>query len=253
MPTKTDKPLGHAHYGSIPHLPGSRLGVGDHHCHPGQAAIATQRTRDRFDRVIVQCKLDGSNVGVARIGDNIVALGRAGYRADTSPYRQHHLFAQWVTARVGLFQALLADGERLAGEWLAQVHGTRYAARDDLFVVFDILRSHTRSCWPEVRARIEGYFPLPSQLGDTPMTPEDAMIVQGAGRHGEMDRPEGAVWRVERNVGAAKGKVDDWRVDFLVKYVRPDKVDGAYLPQITGRDTEWNGSALALEAPCPTP
>jgi hypothetical protein len=41
---------------------------------------------------------------------------------------------------------------------------------------------------------------------------------------------EGAVWRVER-----KGKVD-----FLGKYVRPEKVDGCYLPEISGEEAVWN-------------
>lgn len=35
------KPLGIKAYGSIPHLPGSRLGAGDHHLAIGQALIAT--------------------------------------------------------------------------------------------------------------------------------------------------------------------------------------------------------------------
>jgi len=29
-------------------------------------------------------------------------------------------------------------------------------------------------------------------------------------------------------------------VDFLAKYVRTDKVDGAYLPEITGHQELWN-------------
>lgn len=38
------KPLGRKLYGSIPHLPGSRLGPGDHHCQAGQAALSGERT-----------------------------------------------------------------------------------------------------------------------------------------------------------------------------------------------------------------
>lgn len=53
------KPIGRKAYGSIPHLPGSRLGPGDHHIHEGQAAILTQRARDRHDEVLLQEKLDG--------------------------------------------------------------------------------------------------------------------------------------------------------------------------------------------------
>jgi hypothetical protein len=53
------KPLGQKAYGSIPHLPGSRLGEGDHHVSEGQAIIATKKARDKNDLIIVQEKLDG--------------------------------------------------------------------------------------------------------------------------------------------------------------------------------------------------
>jgi len=61
-----DKPLGRKSYGSIPHLPDSRLGVGDHHCHEGQSVICTERRRDKHDRIIVTEKVDGSNVAIAK-------------------------------------------------------------------------------------------------------------------------------------------------------------------------------------------
>src|SRR5580692_34167 len=114
------KPLGRKNYGSIPHLPGSRMGPGDHHCHVGQEVICCQRVRDRHDEVIVTEKLDGSNVGVARIGDEILALGRAGYLAQSSKYEQHQLFAAWVREREERFRAALLPGQRIVGEWLAQ-------------------------------------------------------------------------------------------------------------------------------------
>ena len=50
--------------------------------------------------------------------------------------------------------------------------------------------------------------------------------------HGALDPIEGAGkggWRVER----------EGTVDFLAKYVRAGKVDGAYLPEISGREV-WN-------------
>jgi len=78
---KNIKPLGHKAYGSIPHLPYSRLGPGDHHIGQGQAEIATKKARDKNDLIIVQEKLDGSNCSVAKINGKIIALGRSGYLA----------------------------------------------------------------------------------------------------------------------------------------------------------------------------
>ena len=48
--------------------------------------------------------------------------------------------------------------------------------------------------------------------------------------HSGCDEPEGVVYRVER-----KGDVD-----FLAKWVRPDKVDGKYLPEMSGEPAVWN-------------
>ena len=50
------------------------------------------------------------------------------------------------------------------------------------------------------------------------------------GFHGALEPAEGAVWRVER-----MGKVD-----FLGKYVRPDKADGRYLPELSCTAAVWN-------------
>lgn len=57
-----------------------------------------------------------------------------------------------------------------------------------------------------------------------PLSVEAAMDIHGNGDHGCLDDPEGAVWRVER-----KGEFD-----FMAKWVRPDKIDGKYLPDVTG-------------------
>lgn len=227
------KPLGRKAYGSIPHLPGSRLGPGDHHCHEGQSRIATEQPRDKHDLIIVQEKLDGSCVSVARVNGTIIALGRAGYLAQTSPYEQHILFADWVRQHEGMF-AFLKEGERVVGEWLAQAHGTRYdiLGNESPFVPFDIICESERALTEEVEHRLGNIFPLPMRLNaGQPMSIEDAMKMLGnRGFHKALDIPEGAVWRVERH-----GKVD-----FLVKYVRPDKVDGLYLPEVSGRDPVWN-------------
>lgn len=228
------KPLGHKSYGSIPHLPDSRMGPGDHHCAPGQAMIATERARDRHDCIIVQEKLDGSNVGVVKINGQIIPLTRAGYHANTSPYEQHHRFAGWVMERWGLFDALLTEGERVCGEWLAQAHGTRYDLTARLpFVAFDLMHRQVRAPFAECQMRLEAVeLPMPPLLSyGAPCSVAHALAtLNGYGHYGAIDPVEGAVWRIER-----KGIID-----FLVKFVRPDKKDGCYLESVTNLPPVWN-------------
>lgn len=225
------KPIGRKNYGSIGHLPCSRLGPGDHSIEAGQARICTEKARDRLDRIIVQEKLDGSNVGAARVHGELIALGRAGYRAGTSPHKQHHMFASWLTKNAARFN-WLQEGWRVCGEWMAQAHGTRYTLPRGPFIAFDMMRGSVRS--PEDNIPLSAYACIPwaTTIHDGgPIRVQDAMSLIGeAGFDGALDAPEGVVYRVER-----KGKVD-----FLAKYVRPDKVDGLYLPGVSGKPAVWN-------------
>lgn len=223
------KPLGHKAYGSIPHLPGSRMGPADHHCHPGQERICLEKARDRHDEIIVEEKLDGSCVAVARIGCDIFALGRSGYLASTSKYEQHHFFAAWVFNNIGRF-AFLADGERVVGEWLAQAHGTRYDLSHEPFVAFDVMIGHVRAPIDKRNALLGDRFVRPRVISRGPMSMAEVQKALETSGHGAIDPVEGAVWRVERH-----GKVD-----FLAKWVRPDKVDGKYLPEVSRKPAVWN-------------
>jgi hypothetical protein len=231
------RPLGGKAYGSIPHLPGSRTGPADRHLSPTHARICTERPRDAHDHVVVLEKLDGSCVAAARLGDAIVALGREGRLAAHSPNEARRLWAAWVTQHTERFLATLQPGERLVGEWLALAHGTRYALRHEPFVAFDLLSGNERLPWHEVRARVSaGGFVTPGLIHEGgPLSIEAAMErLQGGGFHGAIDPVEGAVWRVERRAEGAS------RVDFLAKYVRPDKVDGSLLPENTHLPAVWN-------------
>ena len=227
------KPLGHRSFGSIPHLPGSRMGPGEHTCHEGQARIATVKVRDKYDRVFVSEKLDGSNLSVAKINSEIVPLGRAGYRAISSPFEQHHLFHDWAMQREKVFAEALNEGDRMVGEWLAQAHGTRYDLEGrSPWPVFDLMRGTEHGLTDTVMARAEWYgFATPAILSVQPMSIDSALASLGtAGFYGALDEPEGAVWRVERH-----GKVD-----FMAKFVKPGKVDGKYLDSVTSQEPVWN-------------
>lgn len=238
-----DKPLGRKNYGSIPHLPNSRRGPADRTCNHGQARIATERARDKHDEIFVQEKLDGSNVGVARIDGEIYPIGRAGYLANSSPHEQHRLFAAWAQYHAERFLDVLRDGERLVGEWLAQAHGTRYKLVHEPFVAFDLMTRDKRAPYDVFIQRIGGYFVTPTLIHrGCPLSVSAALVQLGVyGYHGALDPVEGAVWRIERDALIDKrGGQRERVVDFLVKFVRPDKVDGQYLPEIGGGEAIWN-------------
>lgn len=234
--SKLSKPLGGHAYGSIGHLPGSRLGEGDHTIHQGQADILTLSPR-RGDRIIVSEKLDGACMAVAKIGGEIVPLTRAGYRASDGTYDHLRAFHGYAMAREKIFAELLSDGERVVGEWLSLAHGTMYDSNSQLFepfVAFDIIGADgKRVLYDEFEERLGGVGIDSVAIlydGEEGFSIEDAITTLGrSGYHGALDEPEGAVWRVER----------EGRVDFLAKYVRPNKIDGLYLPNLSGRDPIW--------------
>lgn len=244
MASPSPKPLGIKNYGSIAHLPASRIGPGDHKCSEGQSRIATEKARDKHDLILVQEKLDGSNVGVARIAGEIYALTRAGYLAASSPYEQHHSFGEWATQNRARFLAVLHDGERLCGEWLMLAHGTRYTLPHEPFVAFDLMTGPKRTTYDVFLERIRpGAFVIPHLLhrGGPLSIAEALQRLNTYGFHGARDPVEGAIWRVERNAFVRPGSAErHWVVDFLVKYVRPDKVDGCYLPEVSGQPPIYN-------------
>lgn len=220
------KPLGRKAYGSIPHLPKSRIGPGDHFCHAGQQAILTEKARDRHDRIIVTEKLDGSNVAVARVEGQIVALGRSGYLAQTSPHEHLQHFAVWVRQNHDRFDRL-QDGERLCGEWITMAHGTIYKPMVVPFVPFDLMTGEKRlphDLMHEVAAA-SGLLPAHVISDGPPLSIEAALaaIAEG-GFHGAEDGVEGCVWRCERQ----------GEFDFIAKFVRHDKQDGKYFARFTG-------------------
>ncbi len=225
------KPLGHKAYGSIPHLPNSRLGPGEHCIPKQQANICLEKTRSKHEVVFVQEKLDGSNVAIAKINDEIIPLVRSGYRAESSKFKQHILFAGWVHDNQSRFNGLLKNGERLCGEWLAQAHGTRYQFTHEPFVAFDIMREDIRIGLDEFYDRVQSFdFVRPRIIhigGACPLEKALKKLDEEESYHHPLERIEGLIYRVEKN---------DLML-FIAKYVRPDKVDGKYFSE----DSElWN-------------
>lgn len=223
-------------YGSIGHLPGSRLGEGDHKIMDGQAAILTDKPRDWKDLIIVQEKLDGANVGVMRNENGrLIGLTRKGHRAIDSPMEQFQMFQRWICRNEPRF-SFLKEGERVVGEWIAMAHGTKYKT-DMPFIAFDIFNAENeRISFIEFNKKIGYLLPVAHLLHiGQPISIKkiekllDKRTGDIYGYHGALEPVEGAVWRCER----------EGKVDFLGKYVRQFKEDGKYFTE-NHNDLIWN-------------
>lgn len=183
--------------------------------------------------MIVQEKLDGSCVAVVREAGGLVARGREGRLAAESKNDGRRMFAEWVAANAERLDPLVREGETLVGEWLALVHGTHYELAHELFVPFDLLRARERVPVDELACRLEGSaLTMPAIIHrGGPIAIDAACTLLGdRGKHGAIDPPEGLVYRVER-----RGKVV-----VVAKWVRPDKVDGCYLPENSGKEARYH-------------
>ncbi|MFA5344758.1 MAG: RNA ligase family protein [Candidatus Omnitrophota bacterium] len=233
------KPLNQKCYGSIGHLPGSRVGKTDHYITDGQARIATVKGRDCHDVVIVQEKLDGACVGVAKINNELVALTRAGNLCVRSQFPHHHTFVEWMYRHYNRFNALLDEGERVVGEWLALAHGTLYNNQQkgwEPFVAFDLMKGTERLVYQLFSRRVNKFFNTPPLISEgLPRTIDWVREECPESRYGG-EHVEGYIWRVERNPYAKNGPY----VDYLCKWVNPTYVAGKYLPEISNTLPVWN-------------
>jgi len=194
----------------------------------GQEAILTVKARDWKDLIILTEKVDGSNVGVVKKNGVLYPITRAGYEANTSQYSQHMAFERWANNNKGMFD-WLPESWRICGEWCVMAHGTIMDITDDSpFVAFDIFDDkNKRIIFIDFYAKCKAHgIPMVPILHiGQPVSIKNAIKLLGQGHYGKPEKPEGCVWRCER----------EGRVDFLAKWVRADKEDGKYL------DTEtWN-------------
>lgn len=229
------KPLEIKNYGSIPHLHNSKLGEGDYYISEGQERILTIKARDKHDTIFAYEKYDGSNVGVAKYENKIFALTRSGYEASTSPYKQHHYFANWVKNRELLFADMLQNGERITGEWLLQAHGLKYKIESDPILFFDYFTQKNERLLQTDLRQITGKYGLnmPRLLSEgEPKKVSELLPILNLKTKGfeSEENPEGMVYRVER-----KGKVD-----FLAKWVRSDFQTGVYCIGVEEHNIVWN-------------
>ncbi len=131
----------------------------------------------------------------------------------------------------------IRHGQRLCGEWLIQAHGLRYAIAKEpsLFRPFDIMEGPERLPWRDFYSAVKSPLCLVYTVSEG-STSLDAAMKEAAATSIGVDEVEGVVYRVE----SAPKNSSAYKFEFAAKYVRHDKVDGQYLPEISGKPPVWN-------------
>lgn len=210
-------------YGSIPHLPCSKMTdkhdklVDEHKVELFTSIDAimsyfcTAEVTRRHIRVYITEKVDGSNSAVYKDNDGLLhPLMRKGYDVRTYPNNPAYLslkkFADYVEQNAERFDELLNPGELLNGEWMLKQHSLKYAV-DEPFIPFDITRKRIKGTNIEIDyepyqsfvKRVNAIGMKETECISTyAMKPQDAYLLLGEhGYHGCLDKPEGLVYRLE--------------------------------------------------------
>jgi hypothetical protein len=120
-------------YPRTPHLFGSRGTDDDKHLGQRESAnfIADPS-------LIVEEKLDGTNVGIHFTTAGRMVLQCRGHEITSGMHSQYDLFKQWSMGKRPVLEAMLADRLLLFGEWLYAKHSVHYRRLPHYFFEFDI-------------------------------------------------------------------------------------------------------------------
>ena len=124
---------GFVKYPRTPHLFGSKGTADDKHL--GEA----ESLRFLADpSLIVEEKIDGTNVGIHFGPDGRLALQCRGHLIAEGMHPQYDLFKRWASAKRPILEQLLEDRFILFGEWAYARHSVRYRRLPHYFFEFDI-------------------------------------------------------------------------------------------------------------------
>lgn len=136
-------------YPRTPHLVGSTGTSDDKHL---GAAYSARFLAD--DSLIVEEKLDGTNVGIHFKVSGQLVLQCRGHEITEGMHPQYDLFKQWVSVKRPVFELMLEDRFILYGEWLYARHSVHYLALPHYFFEFDIFDKNV-GCFLDLATRQE--------------------------------------------------------------------------------------------------
>jgi hypothetical protein len=88
--------------------------------------------------LIVEEKLDGTNVGIHFTSAGRMVLQCRGHEVTTGMHPQYDLFKQWTMSKRAVFESIVEDRLILFGEWLYARHSVHYRALPHYFFEFDV-------------------------------------------------------------------------------------------------------------------
>jgi hypothetical protein len=136
-------------YPRTPHLFGSRGTDDDKHLGQRESlAFIADKS------LIVEEKLDGTNVGIHFTPAGRLVLQCRGHEITTGMHAQYDLFKQWTMAKRPVLEAMLEDRLLLFGEWLYARHSLHYRRLPHYFFEFDIYDKR-RQVFLDLATRLE--------------------------------------------------------------------------------------------------
>lgn len=119
-------------YPRTPHLLGSRGTADDKHLSAKDSADFLADSS-----LIVEEKLDGTNVGIHFTTSGRMVLQCRGHEITTGMHAQYDLFKQWTMGKRLALESMLAKRFILFGEWLYAKHSVHYRRLPHYFFEFD--------------------------------------------------------------------------------------------------------------------
>ncbi len=125
-------------YPRTPHLFGSKGTDDDKHC-----SEADSNAFIADDSLIVEEKLDGTNVGIHFSDEGELVLQCRGHLITEGMHPQYDLFKQWAVVKRQALEERLASRFILFGEWVYAQHSVHYRQLSHYFFEFDIYDKQT--------------------------------------------------------------------------------------------------------------
>jgi len=210
-------------YPRTPHLFGSKGTEDDRHMGPAASAAFIADPS-----LIVEEKLDGTNVGIHFNSKNRMILQCRGHEITEGMHPQYDLFKQWVAVKRPVLETVLSDRHILFGEWLYARHSVHYLALPHFFFEFDIYDKEA-GCFLTLDRRLQmldgtGIYTVPIVHRGAIKTEEILKLIKSSAYAANFDNPlsgktdnlmEGLYLRLE----------DRNKVTGRAKIVRPEFVE----------------------------